>query len=260
MHESGEVVHRYHFGPFGNIEAAKGKTDNHYGFTGKEQDKTGLHYFAARYYDSRIGRFITPDPSQGYLQTLQSQHSYAYCHNNPVNYVDPSGLLSIIGDNWRRGYASSPETPRDDNSWYLDWRAQTEMEYAGWIAQTEMEYAEMEAGRDTPTSSPTYQNLSSTFTYKGIQVTVAVITTATGETYISLGGGLGWSLPPYIGVSMMSGWSPVVTGAQFWSQVGAGFGVTRGFSFRSRTWYSEVGPFFVMGGEVGGSYIWRIGP
>jgi RHS repeat-associated protein len=92
MDENGEVVHRYHFDPFGNIEAAKGETDNRYRFTGKEQDETGLYYFGARYYDPMIGRFITGDLFPGYMGMPQSLNPYAYCINNPLTFVDPWGL------------------------------------------------------------------------------------------------------------------------------------------------------------------------
>ncbi|NYS20271.1 RHS repeat-associated core domain-containing protein [Streptomyces sp. SJ1-7] len=34
-----------------------------YRFAGGYQDPTGLHHFAARYYDPNTGRFTTPDPS-----------------------------------------------------------------------------------------------------------------------------------------------------------------------------------------------------
>ncbi len=45
----------------------------------------GLYYLRARYYDPDIGRFLTQDP-------VPAVNLYAYVGNNPVNYVDPSGL------------------------------------------------------------------------------------------------------------------------------------------------------------------------
>ena len=92
MMEKLEIVKRYRFDPFGNLEAQSGTEPNHYLFTGKERDENGLYYFYARYYNPRIGRFITSDPFSGYLELPGSQHPYAYCYNNPVNYIDPWGL------------------------------------------------------------------------------------------------------------------------------------------------------------------------
>ncbi|MBF0788353.1 hypothetical protein IR123_10790, partial [Streptococcus sp. 19428wC2_LYSM12] len=44
-------------------------------------------------YDSRAGTFLTEDSYQGELGDPLSQNRYAYVHNNPVNYTDPSGHI-----------------------------------------------------------------------------------------------------------------------------------------------------------------------
>ena len=48
-------------------------------------DSSGLHYFGARYYDSNLGRFFSVDP-------VASEPAYQYVSNNPMNFVDPSGM------------------------------------------------------------------------------------------------------------------------------------------------------------------------
>ena len=55
-------------------------------------DETGLYYLNARYYDSEIGRFISPDSTE-YLspETINGLNIYAYCGNNPVNRYDLNG-------------------------------------------------------------------------------------------------------------------------------------------------------------------------
>ena len=62
-------------------------------------DETGLYYLNSRYYDPEIGRFISPDSTE-YLspETINGLNLYAYCDNNPVVNVDPSGhiVLSTI--------------------------------------------------------------------------------------------------------------------------------------------------------------------
>jgi RHS repeat-associated protein len=53
--------------------------------------ETGLYYYNSRYYDPVIGRFVMADsiiPSTG---VPQSFNPYSYCHNDPVNFHDPSG-------------------------------------------------------------------------------------------------------------------------------------------------------------------------
>ncbi|MEG1410790.1 MAG: RHS repeat-associated core domain-containing protein, partial [Terrisporobacter sp.] len=65
-------------------------------YTGGIYDvSTGLYYLNARYYDPRNSRFITRDTYRGELNEPDTLHLYAYCANNPINYVDPSGHIAI---------------------------------------------------------------------------------------------------------------------------------------------------------------------
>ena len=47
----------------------------------------------ARYYDPRAGRFITRDPI-GFGGGI---NQYVYVRNNPINRIDPSGLIAGVG-------------------------------------------------------------------------------------------------------------------------------------------------------------------
>jgi len=57
-----------------------------------------MYYLQSRYYDAKICRFISPDDVSylGANGDLISYNMYAYCSNNPVNYVDPSGHSFIV--------------------------------------------------------------------------------------------------------------------------------------------------------------------
>lgn len=57
----------------------------------------GLYYLQSRYYDPALGRFISPD-SISYLEpeSVIGLNLYAYCGDNPVMYVDPSGHFPIL--------------------------------------------------------------------------------------------------------------------------------------------------------------------
>ena len=62
-----------------------------------EQFDTDLqqYYLRARYYDPLNGRFNRTDPFAGSPQDPQSLHKYLYCHANPVNGIDPTGMMSL---------------------------------------------------------------------------------------------------------------------------------------------------------------------
>ena len=63
------------------------------GFTGHEHlDRTGLIHMNGRVYDPRLGRFLSPDQIVGDPTSSQSWNLYSYVGNNPLSYVDPTGL------------------------------------------------------------------------------------------------------------------------------------------------------------------------
>ena len=63
--------------------------ENRFGFAGEMMDAvTGQYYLRARFYNPVIARFLSEDTYYG-----DGLNLYAYCHNNPVRYVDPSGHI-----------------------------------------------------------------------------------------------------------------------------------------------------------------------
>jgi len=50
-----------------------------------------LYYLISRYYDAKLGRFISPDSYLSTGQGILGHNMYAYCNNNPVNRVDYGG-------------------------------------------------------------------------------------------------------------------------------------------------------------------------
>jgi len=56
-----------------------------------------LLYLRARWYDPRIGRFISADPFEGKQRDPRSLNRYAYAHNDPVHGTDPSGREFSLG-------------------------------------------------------------------------------------------------------------------------------------------------------------------
>ncbi len=68
------------------------RTMNLYAYSGERYNVvSGLQFLRARWYDTDTGRFISEDNYLGTQAEPLSRNRYIYTHNNPVNYVDPSG-------------------------------------------------------------------------------------------------------------------------------------------------------------------------
>ncbi len=92
--QSGNVLWREDYNPYGDKrlnEAASTNRDVWY--TGKQyENRTGLSYFGARYYDPTVGRFTGMDPVRFDGANIHTFNRYAYANNNPYLTSDPIGL------------------------------------------------------------------------------------------------------------------------------------------------------------------------
>jgi len=107
--ELGLVVERTEFFPFGRKRYEENDDfESAYKFAGKERDQeSGLDYLGARYYMPVIGKFVSVDPLyaglnnlteeefEGFIRGPQQHNIYAYVQNNPINGIDPSGLVPV---------------------------------------------------------------------------------------------------------------------------------------------------------------------
>jgi RHS repeat-associated protein len=66
-----------------------------YGLTERD-DTTGLDHAWWRKYENAAGRWTSPDPMAGSIADPQSFNRYAYVTNDPVNFIDPSGLSEEV--------------------------------------------------------------------------------------------------------------------------------------------------------------------
>jgi RHS repeat-associated protein len=82
------VSDRYGYDPYGSTSYHSGSVANPWGYAGGYTDQTGLIHFGARYYDPSTGRWTQADP----LGSAESG-PYVYAGANPIDNVDPTGLL-----------------------------------------------------------------------------------------------------------------------------------------------------------------------
>ena len=98
---SGAVVESYTYDAWGVtvIRNAGGAAipasayGNRFMFQGREYSAaTGLYNFRARWYSPELGRWLSPDP----IGLEGGLNLYEFCANNPVNFRDPEGLITVV--------------------------------------------------------------------------------------------------------------------------------------------------------------------
>jgi RHS repeat-associated protein len=79
---------------WGNVAAASGTWAGPFGYAAnwgyQDDSDSGLKLLGHRYNDASTGRFLTRDPIK------DGRNWYAYCENNPLRAVDPTGNLQTI--------------------------------------------------------------------------------------------------------------------------------------------------------------------
>ena len=93
--DSQELIEYQPYGAFARHEKyGAGEDVAWFYFTGQHYDDESELYAlgnGTRYYDPVLGRFLQADTLVPYPNNPQTFNRYSYCHNNPVNLIDPSG-------------------------------------------------------------------------------------------------------------------------------------------------------------------------
>ncbi|MBU0677524.1 MAG: hypothetical protein KJ626_05350 [Verrucomicrobia bacterium] len=107
--ETGDIAQRIDYDEFGNVTSDTNPGFQPFGFAGGIYDAdTGLTRFGRRDYDPATGRWTAKDPI---LFSGGHPNLYTYCHGDPVNWYDPSGLTEDGPGYW-------PWTWWDLLTWY----------------------------------------------------------------------------------------------------------------------------------------------
>lgn len=85
--QNGEISRNYDYDAYGVEKTPNPMDTNPFRYCAEYWDnETGNIYLRNRYYDAKLGRFTQEDPIRS------GNNWYVYCNNNPVNFIDPSGL------------------------------------------------------------------------------------------------------------------------------------------------------------------------
>jgi RHS repeat-associated protein len=95
LNNTQSIVASYRYDEFGNLMAKTGTLNQPFMYSTKRYDQsTGTSYYGYRFYSSCTGRWMTRDP----LGEAGGINLYGFVQNNPVNFVDPWGLVVITNE------------------------------------------------------------------------------------------------------------------------------------------------------------------
>jgi RHS repeat-associated protein len=184
--DSGDVAASYHLSAWGEYRfpAELDASRNRFGFTGHLFDtETQLYAAKARYFDPKLGRFLTQDSFLGQIDEPPSLHRYLYAANNPLVFVDPDGNESVR-QAWGLEEPQGFWGALGKNLAYNTWNAIS----FGTLGRQDKLVEQYEAGRITDT-----QYWGRTAINAGSSVAIAVAATATGGVAAGAAAGLGAS-------------------------------------------------------------------
>jgi RHS repeat-associated protein len=90
---NGNLVTQYAYDPFGNTTVAGTANPNEFQYTGRENEGNGLYYYRSRYYSPVLHRFVSEDPLK---LDGGDPNFYAFVGDDPINFIDPSGLHTEV--------------------------------------------------------------------------------------------------------------------------------------------------------------------
>ncbi|NLE44022.1 MAG: hypothetical protein GX620_04825, partial [Chloroflexi bacterium] len=137
---SGGSAVRQWYEPYGEVRWSTGALPTDYGFTGQRHDESiRLVQMGARWYDARIGRWISADTIAPQPQAPQEFNRYSYVQNAPLVLRDPTGHVACLDDecNWALDPVNGDVVWRGRIPSVVSWlRAQMVLNARSGIAQT----------------------------------------------------------------------------------------------------------------------------
>ncbi|MFA6076704.1 MAG: RHS repeat-associated core domain-containing protein [Candidatus Paceibacterota bacterium] len=122
---NGDETDAYAFDSFGVVANSEGDSPQPFRYLGRYgimDDGNGLYHARARYFSPQLGRFATKDPVTGKDSDGQSLNRYVYALNNPLKWLDVSGLSAQEGGTTSGnifGQLNFGDLPRESIEWLL---------------------------------------------------------------------------------------------------------------------------------------------
>jgi RHS repeat-associated protein len=114
LDDGGKIVTQHEYLPFGETWITEGDKKNAPKYNSQELDReTGYYFYNARHYDPEISRFVTADNIVDGEYDTQGWNRFAYVHNNPIRYKDPTGHESELNYTQAQGAQKKQQIDTD---------------------------------------------------------------------------------------------------------------------------------------------------
>jgi RHS repeat-associated protein len=126
---NGRVTDAYAYDPYGKMLGHAGKSTQPFTFTGRwgvRQESATLYHMRVRYYDATTQRFLSRDPIWPQIADAREMNPYLYVGDDPLNYVDVTGLgpdtfgnprVTYVGRRDSTDMTGSHPGPEFDDMW-----------------------------------------------------------------------------------------------------------------------------------------------
>ena len=162
------VINHYEYDVWGNQTVCEETIENRFQYNGQQFDPISQQYYLrARYYNPVIGRFTQEDTYRG-----DGLNLYAYCRNNPVFYIDPSGHMCEKGVDRVTGEINTRTATKDDVK-NLSSHIREKLRNGGTLTDQECRVANqlgIDVGRKSGTTSTGYTYWSKSIQFDGNKV------------------------------------------------------------------------------------------
>ena len=120
VNQSGATLTNNYYYPYGGNRGGAFSNLTTKRFTGQYHESSlpggeGLSYYNARWYDAKLGRFLSADTIVPGPANPQAFNRYSYVFNNPLKYIDPNGHCpspSVPGGTGAENRAARAESGR----------------------------------------------------------------------------------------------------------------------------------------------------
>jgi len=202
--ESGNLVNSYDYDEWGNLTSSQEQVANPIKYAGEYYDQeSGYYYLRARYYDPSAGRFISKDSVEGDITNPLSLNLYTYCYNDPLGYIDPSGMSAATAtwsanqysylSNLAKGNDGNAQWAREQlaaNNCYVDEKGKAFTNNEVWSARQAANG--LISGSGWSGSSPySSKNNITTPTFSATDLSVTIISYEKSYTGVSFDNGVG---------------------------------------------------------------------